>query len=415
MHGLFVVVSTIVLLLFPEELNGPEKPGQGSAMNSSYHAPKTLKERPRHVFDQPARYDGPDSLTRPFDAVDCIKIGVFLPDPIQSPMAAELIRGMELAIHTSPQVRGVPICMILLGAEGTWSDVSRAAIELAYGEEVWAIIGGIDSESAHLVEQVTLKARIPLLIPVSADASLNQVRVPWIFRMSPSFDEQARFLVSNLGTEPWVMVSGTNLDGRMFRKALHRAIQKASQMGPKPFLQAAFEFQVNESAGQTESTFMEPYRLIVLSGRDLISASLGRKKRLLLGWDPLMSPMNWVTEPGTHSAGTCGFFAMQRRPESFFHDFSEQYCKAFQKNPSEAAALGFDAMCMLIQVIDRRGLSRKAIREGIAAMDWTMRLNYSYSWDPGGGNASMSEFVWTRIDQNEMPSKHVLKKKVNPL
>jgi len=55
-----------------------------------------------------------------------------------------------------------------------------------FEQQIWAIVGGADSASTHLAEQVVAKARIALISPVSTDKTVNLANVPWMFSLAPA-------------------------------------------------------------------------------------------------------------------------------------------------------------------------------------------------------------------------------------
>ena len=69
---------------------------------------------------------------------------------------------------------------------------------MVYADGVWAILGGIDSASTHLAEQVTTKARLPLVCAASSDRTANSAIVPWIFSLLPGNQLQAPVLAAEL-------------------------------------------------------------------------------------------------------------------------------------------------------------------------------------------------------------------------
>ena len=95
---------------------------------------------------------------------------------------------------------------------------------MAYEDQVWAIIGGIDGPTTHLAEQVVAKALLTLVSPASTDRSVNLAGVPWMFSCMPSDDLLAGAL-SRLGWgEDVTLVSATDHDSRVFTAELKKAM-----------------------------------------------------------------------------------------------------------------------------------------------------------------------------------------------
>ena len=101
-----------------------------------------------------------------------------------------------------------------------------------YQEDVWAIIGSVDSASTHLLEQISAKIRIPVMSPVSTDKSANLANVPWLFSMQPGDHNLAEQLAAELGNriraneESFVLVSGMDHDSRLFAREFRMQISE---------------------------------------------------------------------------------------------------------------------------------------------------------------------------------------------
>jgi len=97
-------------------------------------------------------------------------------------------------------------------------------VRIVYDEQVWALVGSPDGPSAHLVEQITAKARLSFVNPVSTDKSTNLANVPWIFSCAPGdhliAPLLARALVEAAGGGGIALVSCTDHDSRLTAREL---------------------------------------------------------------------------------------------------------------------------------------------------------------------------------------------------
>jgi branched-chain amino acid transport system substrate-binding protein len=116
------------------------------------------------VPEKPA-YNGPAPADVPAGP---LRIGIFGPKADET--AAALAPGGKFA------VTGIT-------SELAWGKASRQLVDLIYEGHALALIA-TDRNSAHLAEQLAVKAMIPVLA-ISADRSLESVNIPWLFRLEP--------------------------------------------------------------------------------------------------------------------------------------------------------------------------------------------------------------------------------------
>lgn len=75
----------------------------------------------------------------------------------------------------------VGISLIPISSEGSWGKASNDLVEAIYNNRVLAVIA-LDRNSAHLAEQIGVKAFVPV-IAISSDRALTTTNIPWIFRL----------------------------------------------------------------------------------------------------------------------------------------------------------------------------------------------------------------------------------------
>jgi len=102
-------------------------------------------------------------------------------------------------------------------------------VKLAYEDSVAAVIGGIDSATTHLAEQVAAKALFPLLDPVSGDETANEAGVPWIFSFAPGDTLYAAAMGAELKGKPYTLLAATDHGSRQLARALVRIAQPAER------------------------------------------------------------------------------------------------------------------------------------------------------------------------------------------
>jgi len=118
-------------------------------------------------------YTGPHRPDVPPGAVNIVLFGPHASEIAASPGAqATLNRG-----PAAPEWRLLPV-----NSDQNWGAASSQLVHALMDEHALAIVA-LDRDSAHLAEQLALKAFVPV-IALSSDKALTSTNVPWIFRLS---------------------------------------------------------------------------------------------------------------------------------------------------------------------------------------------------------------------------------------
>lgn len=138
--------------------------------------------------DSVAPHISPDTLT-------AVRLGVLA--PLTDPDGIAVLEGVSIALDEANArggYHGLPYAVVARTTEGPWGITSRQGAALAYDDNVWAIIGGLDGQQAHLAELIAAKAWIPVITPWASDLTIDYANVPWVFRTAPDDGSQARLL-----------------------------------------------------------------------------------------------------------------------------------------------------------------------------------------------------------------------------
>lgn len=124
-----------------------------------------------------------------------MRLGVLA--PLTDPDGIAVLEGVSIALDEANArggYHGLPYAVVARTTEGPWGITSRQGAALAYDDNVWAIIGGLDGQQAHLAELIAAKAWIPVTTPWASDLTIDYANVPWVFRTAPDDGSQARLL-----------------------------------------------------------------------------------------------------------------------------------------------------------------------------------------------------------------------------
>ena len=126
-----------------------------------------------------------------------IKIGLL----VQDSSYTSVIQGAELAIRKANEkggLNGRQFELVVRSMEGPWGTGSKQAVDLIFGEKVWAIMGSHDGRNAHLVEQATTKSTVVFVSVWSGDPTLSQAFVPWFYNCAPNDNQQSASLIEEV-------------------------------------------------------------------------------------------------------------------------------------------------------------------------------------------------------------------------
>jgi hypothetical protein len=150
-------------------------------------------EKPPAVGQTPlARQEPSTSLTQPYarvgeDGVDYA--GPHRPDlsgPVRvvffGPRAADVSQSPEVQAElASSAAKGKPWTLLPVASDQNWGVASTQLVHALMDEHALAIVA-LDRDSAHLAEQLALKAFVPV-VALSSDKKLTSTNIPWIFRL----------------------------------------------------------------------------------------------------------------------------------------------------------------------------------------------------------------------------------------
>jgi ABC-type branched-subunit amino acid transport system substrate-binding protein len=363
-----------------------------AALLALYLSPCLAQTPYKQMLDEPVTFTGPESQAADPTALGEIRVGLLAPDGPEHPVGQALTRGAMLAIeqaNSSGGYQGVPFKLVRRWADDPWSAGAKEVIRLVYEDQVWAMIGSVDGASTHVVQQIVTKAHLALVSPVSSDPSLTHVRIPWIFRLAPDDQAQARALVEEIvvrGLKKVGLVTGSGHDGftvaiELTREMESRGVAPAFRLpapatGPEDLARRVAAFTpgglVLHMAPAETRVLIE---VLGLAGVDC---------PILLPWVPGASlnrfrpsyPGLLITIEPFEEPRRCGPYL------KLVHAFTRR----FGEYPPPSAAYGYDAAALIIEAIRRGGLERRQIREQLAGLNGFTGATGTIEWDNGGGN-----------------------------
>jgi ABC-type branched-subunit amino acid transport system substrate-binding protein len=159
-------------------------------------------------------YAGPRQADVPAGVVRVVLFG---------PHAAEVAQSADVRAALEASGDGRQWKALPVASDQNWGTASTQLVQALMDEHALAIVA-LDRDSAHLAEQLALKAFVPV-VALSGDKSLTATNVPWIFRMPAETAPGAalrmvRAAETKSGANPErlrdVLASGDSLAGTAF-------------------------------------------------------------------------------------------------------------------------------------------------------------------------------------------------------
>ncbi len=350
--------------------------------------------RPPSVLDTPVEFAGWRGAPRDPHRLGEIRVGLFVPQAADHPVGTAVTSGAALAIervNATGGFEGVPLRLIHRWDDDPWRGGAKAMTALVYRDSVWAVIGSATGDATHVAEQVVTKAWVPLLAPVSADPTLTQIRIPWMFRLPPDDRRQAQTLVSDgiraRGLERVGLITTTDHDGRTFAGEM-LALLGAELLSP------VFHFQVSPSVADVAAIVARvrsfgPDGLIVRLPMVEVVALLDRLQRggcdapLLMPWVPGLQPADLR---GRYRGDILYVLPFAESDHAGYAGFARAYAERYGRRPPPSAAYAYDAVLVLARSLRRSGLSHPGLRDAIAGSSGYTGVTGPILWDNAGGN-----------------------------
>ena len=340
-------------------------------------------------------------------------VGIFVPGRGERAVEGLMVRrGAEMAVATvngAGGINGLPLRLVVASADPSWQSGSRELVRLIYEEGAWGVVGGLDSRSAHLAEQVVTRARgrVVLVSPWASDPALTQIKIPWFFRLVPDDRRQAAALSAEIfATDrlPYVAaVTDSSPDARLAAESF----LLASPPGAVILLRAepgtagaGLVPRLRRSAAEGLVLFMQP----------AAAAEVVRQVRQAGLALPVFGPL-WLSDPrflagaGADAEGAVvvapgASSAMQARA------FARRFENKYGEPPAPVALYAHDAVLVLARAMeevrgDRDAVAKVLMRTAVEGLTGRVRF------EAGGERAGPAALAQARggrlVDRSPAP------------
>ncbi len=368
-------------------------------------------------YTQPNRYFGAGrDIPEPTDMSE-VRIGFIGPIAKQADQVfgLRMLHGAQLAIdeaNTRGGYGGKPFRLMVhddynnwqFGSEygeqrptdpAIWGSASDEAVKMVYDEGDWAIFGGINSETTHIILRVALRAEIPIVNSASTDPTIPETYIPWYFTDIQDDRVQcftlARRIFTELGLKRVALLRVNNRYGRFgvikFRDAARRlghpvVIEQKFLPGDTDFRRALRIIQDSRADGIVVWADEAQAAGILLQMREL-----GMKQRVFGSYRTLGDEL--LAKAGPAAEGFEAVFPYDpSRTDPKWVGFEQRYAGQFNEKPEQFAALAYDAMNALLMSICRAGLNRARIHDALSQIYEYDGVTGHMVFDPNNKNVS---------------------------
>jgi branched-chain amino acid transport system substrate-binding protein len=289
-----------------------------------------------------------------------VKIGLLIQD--KASLSAQ--HGAELAIKTANVkggFKGRPFQLITRDMEGPWGTGSKQAVDLIFGDEVWALLGSHDGRNAHLVEQAATKSIVVFVSAWSSDITLSQAFVPWFFNCVPTDRQQADAFIKEIYDKRKytrvVTIADNTYDSNQALKSFVKSLKLTGKNEPVQFLFNNYSSNLGALIDQISKVKVDCLVLFCQPSASLKIIRLMRQRKMnqpVFG-SLLILNENVLSEMELQELDNIIFVSSGSWSGSKNTAFRQEYQKTYGKKPGMVASYAFDGMNVLIEAIRASG------------------------------------------------------------
>lgn len=375
-------MGILVLVLLAHPLHGQAPSSQGPQDDEPYH---DFRLQPLEYLGPADEGPDPASLTE-------VPIGWFGPSDPAHPLHGDLWTAASQAVEEVNEVgglHGLPVRLIPRWSDNPWGTGVGQIARMVHEDQVLAILGSVDGPGTHLAEQVVVKARLPLVSPVSTDESVNLAGVPWMFSVAPGDHIWAPLLASGIlervGDGDFVLVATTDHDSRMAAREL---LDELEALDRGPVLRIDLRPGVAEPTPELQrlEDFSPAAALVIASTEDgstLVRALREQEFTGLIFGGPQIGRRLFLSTAGEAGEGVM-LPLLYESSGVAGERFRQRFRQRTGSEPDWAAAHTYDATRLLLLAIGQTDLNRATIRQTLVELSPWLGVTGTIEWDPTG-------------------------------
>ncbi len=273
-----------------------------------------------------------------------------------------------------------------------WGASSTEAVKMLYDEHVVAVLGSVDGASTHIMLRVSLKLEFPIMDTGTTDPTVTETRIPWLMHTFPDDRQQGYTLADYVFKKMKLKKIGVfRTQSRYARIGVEKFFDEAKRMGRVPPLEVKFERGDQDFSTQLRMLQNARVEGIVIWGEAPDAARILKQMREMGMQQPVFGSSRMAYPALLEIAGSAAEGVVTTAPldptrtDPQWQDFRKKYFANFKEEPDAYAAYAYDGMSILIGAIEKKGLNRGNIMDGL-------REYYGKSYD---GVGEREEFDYT--------------------
>ena len=280
--------------------------------------------------------------------------------------------GAEMAVRKANEeggFNGIPFKLVDLSMEGPWGTGSKQAVNLIFDENVVAILGSCDGRNAHLVEQVSAKARVIFISAWSGDPTLAQAFVPWYFSCVPNDVQLADALTREICIKEKINKIAVVSDNDFESKLAFNSFLKKSKISGSPDPKQFFYDDTNQDFNiLTDQLIKADINGIIFFGNPASSLMIVKQIQQRKINIPVFGSLSVMGEREFEESEWKTFEnAVLITSGQWFNsnglNFSTEFQKTWGYKPGPVAAYAYDGMNLIINAVKYAGASREQIQK----------------------------------------------------
>ncbi|MGD0577630.1 MAG: ABC transporter substrate-binding protein [Bryobacteraceae bacterium] len=289
-----------------------------------------------------------------------------------------MLKGAQMAVDEANADggyyrRGIPFELKVVNDNGLWGSSGNEITNMAYRDQVWAILGTIDGANSHIAIRVALKTETLMMNSGDTDPTFTETNIPWTARCIGD-DRQMGYLMADylfrkLGMKRVALIRSSNRFGRF---GIREVRDLARRMGHPVLIEMAYKVGAEDLSMQVERLKATNPDAVVHWGDAHESAVVLNTMRKMGMKQPYFANDRTVSDEfvqlaGKNAEGVIAAYPWNPvRKDPKLAAFRERFKKRFNEEPETYAAHGYDGMNMLIWATQVGGLNRAKIRDLIA-------------------------------------------------
>jgi len=341
-----------------------------------------------HFLEQ-MEYTGPGRAIPEPEDLDTVKLGFIGPimatvsvatggKSHEEPLGIEMLRGARLAIDEANErggylKRGIPFELVISNDNGLWGASGNEIINMAYKDNVWAILGTIDGANSHIAIRVALKAEILMMNTGDTDPTFIETNIPWVMRCIGDDRQMGYLLVDYLYRKlNYSRVGIIRASNRYGRFGVREINDGSRRLGHPVILEMAYPVGGTDFSLQLQRLKDSNVEAIVHWGDGEDGACVLNQMRAMGMEQPYFASDRCVSDVFLEIAGknaegvVAGSPWDPSRQDPDLLAFRGTFKSRFGTEPGTYSAHAYDGMNMLIWAIQNAGLNRAKIRDVLA-------------------------------------------------